>query len=129
MDAEAFTELVERAFARLPRVFRDRLENVAVVVEPRPSRSLLRRMGIRPPDTLLGYYEGVPLPERGSSYGNVLPDRILIFQEPIEAEARMSGEPVRRIVRETLIHEVAHYFGFSDEEIEEQLHREDEGDA
>jgi predicted Zn-dependent protease with MMP-like domain len=93
------------------------MSNIAIVVEDEPAPELLRDLEIEPPDTLFGLYQGTPLTERGWLYGNTLPDRILLFQGPHEREAR-DDEDLVRSVAETLIHEVGHYFGLSEEEIE-----------
>ena len=115
MDRSSFEKLVEQALRRLPRRFKKKLENIAVEVEDRPSAELLRDMGITS-GTLFGLYQGVPLTQREWNYGNVLPDRIVIYQQPIERAAQ-SIERVEELVEETVIHEVGHYFGFSDDEL------------
>ena len=94
------------------------MKNIAIVVEDEPSRELLREMEIRPPETLLGLYSGTPLTERQWGYGNTLPDRILIFQGPHERAADDEDDLVIAIA-ETLIHEIGHYFGMSEDQIEE----------
>ena len=94
------------------------MANVAVVVEDEPSRELLDDMEMGPDDSLFGLYHGTPLTERDSSYGNTLPDRISIYQFPIE-DACETEEDIRQCVAETVIHEFGHYFGLSEEEIEE----------
>jgi predicted Zn-dependent protease with MMP-like domain len=93
------------------------MKNIAIVVEDEPSDELLDEMGIEPPDTLLGLYQGVPLTERRWDDGNRLPDRILIFRGPHERAAEDEDDLVAA-VGETLIHEIGHYFGLSEEEIE-----------
>lgn len=93
------------------------MQNIAIVVEDEPERALLRDMDIAPPDTLFGLYQGTPLTERRWDYGNTLPDRILIFQGPHEREAENDDDLVASIA-ETLLHEIGHYFGLSEEEIE-----------
>ena len=118
MRREKFESLVGDALASIPRQFREAMKNIAIVVEDEPSRELLREMGIRPPGTLLGLYSGTPLTERGWDYGNRLPDRILIFQGPHEREAG-DEEDLVVAIGETLIHEIGHYFGMSEEQIEE----------
>ncbi|HXD72616.1 MAG TPA: metallopeptidase family protein [Vicinamibacterales bacterium] len=118
MQREKFESLVADALASIPRRFREAMKNIAIVVEDEPSRELLREMGIRPPGTLLGLYSGTPLTERGWDYGNRLPDRILIFQRPHEREAADQDDLIVAI-GETLIHEIGHYFGMSEEQIEE----------
>ena len=94
------------------------MNNVAVVVDDRPSAELLKEIGIVTPDTLYGLYQGTPLPEREWTHGNVLPDRITIFQEPIVEDSDDDNDIIRT-VGETVIHEFGHYFGLSEEEIEE----------
>jgi predicted Zn-dependent protease with MMP-like domain len=113
-----FEAFVDEAFRSIPAGFRARLKNVAIVVEPDPEPDLLEEMGIEPPDTLFGLYQGTPLPERGWAFGNQLPDRIVIYQNPIE-EVCESEDDLYTTIAETLIHEAGHYFGLSEEEIEE----------
>jgi predicted Zn-dependent protease with MMP-like domain len=119
-----FEALVERALRRLPRAFKDRLANVAVVVEDWADDATLAEMGIEPPDTLYGLYRGVDLTRRDSSYGNVLPDTVTIYQRPIEEDCADEQE-MSELVRETVIHEIGHYFGLDDETMERL---EEEGD-
>lgn len=118
MTREAFTRLVEDALQTIPRRFRDAMTNVAVVVEDEPSPDLLEEMEMEPGDTLFGLYHGTPLTQRDSGFGNALPDRISIYQMPIE-EACDDEDDIRACVAETVIHEFGHYFGLSEEEIEE----------
>lgn len=118
MQRKQFERHVADALATIPRRFRDALRNIAIVVEDEPDVQLLADMEIAPPDTLLGLYQGTPLTERRWDYGNTLPDRILIFQGPHERAAADEDDLVVAI-GETLIHEVGHYFGLSEEEIEE----------
>jgi predicted Zn-dependent protease with MMP-like domain len=118
MTRAEFERLVEEALRDIPRRFRRAMQNVAVVVEDEPSPELLAEMGIGPEDTLLGLYQGIPLPERSWGYGNALPDRISIYQRPIEEEYE-TEEDIRNCVAETVIHEFGHYFGMSEEQIGE----------
>jgi predicted Zn-dependent protease with MMP-like domain len=118
MKRELFERLVADALTTIPRRFRAAMANLAIVVEDEPSTELLGEMEIGPPDTLLGLYQGIPLTERRWDYGNALPDRILLFQGPLERESDDEDDLVVAI-GETLIHEVGHYFGLSEEEIEE----------
>ena len=118
MTREAFTKLVEEALTEIPRRFRAAMTNVAVIVEDEPSPDLLDEMEIGPEDTLFGLYQGVPLTERSWGHGNALPDRISIYQFPIE-DACEDDEEIRDCIAETVIHEFGHYFGMSEEEIEE----------
>jgi predicted Zn-dependent protease with MMP-like domain len=117
LDRPAFEKLVADALRSIPRRFRNGMRNIAIVVEDEPSPALLAEMEIDPPDTLLGLYQGVPLTERGWGAGNQLPDRILIFQGPHE-RASDDDDDLAIAVAETLIHEIGHYFGMSEEEIE-----------
>jgi predicted Zn-dependent protease with MMP-like domain len=118
MTRERFTKLVEDALKEIPRRFRKEMRNVAVVVEDEPPQELLEEMGIEPGDTLFGLYQGTPLPERSWAFGNNLPDRISIYQRPTE-EACETEDDIRDCVAETVIHEFGHYFGMSEDEIEE----------
>ena len=118
MERKRFEQLVAEALASVPRRFRDAMKNIAIVVEDEPSSELLDEMEIEPPDTLLGLYQGTPLTERTWAYGNTLPDRVLIFQGPHERDAEDEDDLVVAI-GETLIHEIGHYFGLSEDEIQE----------
>lgn len=118
MRRAGFERLVADALADIPSEFRDAMANIAIAVEDEPSDSLLAEMDIEPPDTLFGLYQGTPLTERHWDYGNALPDRILIFQGPHEREAEDDDDLVASIA-ETLIHEIGHYFGLSEDEIQE----------
>jgi predicted Zn-dependent protease with MMP-like domain len=118
VDRAKFEAIVADALRSIPRDFRDAMRNIAIVVEDEPSRQLLREMEIEPPDTLFGLYQGTPLTERSWDYGNALPDRVLLFQGPHEREADDEDDLVISI-GETLIHEIGHYFGMSEEEIQE----------
>jgi len=115
---ERFEKLVEEALKEIPRRFRKEMRNVAVIVEDEPSPELLAEMEMEPGDSLFGLYQGTPLPERSWAHGNNLPDRISIYQKPTE-EACQDDDEIRDCVAETVIHEFGHYFGLSEEEIEE----------
>ena len=113
MDRERFEQLVARAVDSLPEEFRTRLENIDVVVEDWPTQDQLAQAGLRHGETLLGLYEGVPLTRRTRHYGLVPPDKISIFQKPIEAKCKYGSEiatEIQRVVR----HELAHHFGIGD---------------
>ncbi len=118
MDRERFERLVERVVASLPEEFHARLENIDVVVEDWPNQSQLAKLGLRDGHALLGLYQGVPLTERGGHYGLVPPDKITIFQRPIEAKCRDDAKitaEIGRVVR----HEIAHHFGIGDGRLRE----------
>ena len=118
MRRDQFESLVNETVKELPEEFREKLTNVAIVIEDYPSEELLEHMEIPEDETLFGLYEGVPLTERGFNEP-LHPDRILIFQGPIEEECD-TPEEIREEVRITLLHEIAHFFGFDDEELEER---------
>lgn len=113
MDRERFQELVTRAANGLPPEFRDKLENVDVVIEDWPSQSQLAEAGLRRGEDLLGLYEGVPQTMRGRRYGLVTPDKITIFQRPIEARCRYDVD-ITEEVKRVVLHEIAHHFGIGD---------------
>jgi predicted Zn-dependent protease with MMP-like domain len=117
MDDKAFEDLLHRAIRELPAEFRKKLKNVAIIIEDYPSEELKERMDIPPEDTLFGLYEGIPLTERGFE-DPLHPDRILIFQRAIEDECD-SPEEIKEELKITLVHEIAHFFGLSDEYLEE----------
>lgn len=117
MTRDAFRRLVAEAIDSIPPRFAQHVRNVAIVIEDEPAGDLLAEMDIEPPDTLLGLYQGTPLPERHWDHGNDLPDRILLFQAPIEDEADDEDGDVVGVIGETLIHELGHYFGLSEDEI------------
>jgi predicted Zn-dependent protease with MMP-like domain len=113
-----FEILVAQALDSLPPEFQQKMENVDVVIRSWPSRDDVERAGLSPDETLFGLYEGVPLTERTTRYGLVLPDKITIYQGPIEAYCR-SAEEVRDKVRQVVMHELGHHFGISDERLRE----------
>ena len=113
MDRERFEQLVAQAVEGLPEEFRERLENIDIVVEEQPSPFQRAEIGLGRGDTLFGLYEGVPLTWRGARYGMVVPDKITIFKKPIEAECRSDAQ-VTAEIRSVVEHEIAHHFGISD---------------
>jgi len=115
MDRLSFEQIVAKALRRLPRRFKNKIKNISIEVEDSPSRETLDGMGIKH-GTLLGLYQGVPLTAREWNYGNMLPDRIVIYQRPIEQSAS-SLEEIEDIVLDTVMHEIGHYFGFDDVEL------------
>ena len=118
MTREKFERLVVEAVTLIPKRFRREMKNLALVVEDEPGIELLQEMEIVPPDSLYGLYQGTPLPERGWGFGNALPDRITLYQRPIEEDCD-DEDDIRAVIGETLIHEVGHYFGLSEEEIQD----------
>ena len=118
MEKERFEELVAQALDGVPTALREKMENVAIMVQDWPTPRQLREAEIRNRQDLFGLYEGIPLPKRSSGYNMVLPDQITIFQKAIEMHCRTDGRIIRKI-RGTLHHEIAHYFGISDARLRE----------
>lgn len=118
MKQERFEQLVGEAIEGLPPEFQELLDNVAIFIEDTPSGSLLRDLGMSPGDTLLGLYEGVPQTARITTYDLVPPDRITLFQRPIEDSCDTEAE-IEEQVRRTLLHEVGHHFGIDDDRLDE----------
>jgi predicted Zn-dependent protease with MMP-like domain len=118
MKKRRFEQLVERALDSMPEELQSLLDNVVIFIEDHPSPETLRDMGVPRGDTLLGLYDGVPQTERTSQYGLVPPDRITLFQRPIEESCNMEEE-IPEQIRRTVLHEVAHHFGIDEERMEE----------
>ncbi|MGQ9501986.1 MAG: metallopeptidase family protein [Anaerolineae bacterium] len=118
MDRDDFEQLVIEAVEALPEIIRTRLENIEIVVEEWPDPVVLRRMGLRNPANLLGFYHGIPRTQRTSHYGMVLPDKISIYRQPILRRCRNWRE-VRELVFSVVRHEIAHHFGITDERLME----------
>jgi len=118
LSRSAFEDVVSDALDRLPDEFAELMNNIAVQVEERPDRETLRELDLDPRDeTLYGLYTGVPLDERGGWYGNVLPDVILLYRQPLLDDCRDRDELIHEI-QLTLLHEIGHHFGLSDEEMD-----------
>jgi predicted Zn-dependent protease with MMP-like domain len=111
-----FENLVDDALAELPAQFKERLQNITVIVEENPSREVYERTGGSPFSQILGLYHGVPFKHRGPFYGNIPPAVIVIYQKPIE-KICSTEEEVKKKVREVVFHEIAHYFGFDEKEL------------
>ncbi len=118
MEPDQFRRLVDEVLDSLPRRLRARIANVEFVVESSPTPEDLERAGLEPEDVLLGLYHGIPLPDRSDGYSFALPDKISIYQEPIEFICA-SDDEVREEVRITVLHEIGHYFGIGEERLGE----------
>jgi len=116
LTRKEFEEIVVSSLKRLPKFFREKMKNVDVVIENQASKDLLSDIELRSPFELLGLYQGIPLDRRGFYYGNVLPDKITLFQTPIESMCR-TKEEIEEKVKEVVIHEVGHYFGLDEERL------------
>ncbi len=113
---EEFEELVTEAISSLPKKFKEKMENIVVVIESLPSQELLREMKIKSPYGLLGLYRGVPYTRRGIWYRNVMPDKIIIFKKPIEVRCR-NKEDIKESVTRVVVHEIGHYFGLGEADL------------
>jgi len=114
LERKSFERLVHDALQELPQFFKDKLVNVAVIVEDYPSDELLDELEVPEDETLFGLYEGTPITERGHFDEPLYPDRIFIFQGPIEDEFDSEDE-IKEQVRITVVHEIAHFFGLDDD--------------
>ncbi len=118
MEQDIFERFVAEALDALPERFRARLENVEVVVEDWPDRQTMRAAGVHHPAQLLGFYHGVPLTHRTHHYELVLPDKISIYRQPILMRYR-TAQQIRQAIHHVVRHELAHFFGISDERLAE----------
>lgn len=123
MTQQEFERIVaEESPGAIPEKFKNKIKNVAFFVEQEPSLKVREEEGLGPGDTLLGLYHGVPHTARGEGYGigETYPDTITLFQVPIEIEANALGggeENIRKVIRDTIWHEVAHHFGMDEPEV------------
>jgi predicted Zn-dependent protease with MMP-like domain len=117
MDMERFEKLVEEGIKDIPQKFLDKLDNVGIVVEENPTPEQLKKLKIRKNYFLFGLYEGIPKTKRWG-YSDVLPDKITIFKNHIEQSAQ-SEEEIKKLVKETVWHEIAHHFGMDEKEVRE----------
>jgi predicted Zn-dependent protease with MMP-like domain len=120
MDREEFEKLVEEGYQQIPEKFREKIKNVGVLIEDLPSPKLRHQQGLGPHETLLGFYHGIPHTHRGDHYGvgMTMPDTITLFQIPIEQAALGDPERIKKIVADTVWHEVGHYFGLDEDAVQ-----------
>ena len=118
VSQKEFDKIVKRSFRRIPRELRQYLENILIAVQRRPSRALLQEMGLFPHKTLLGLYRGVSLEKRSITAPPLYPDTIFLFQEPLEKMCD-TIEEMEQQIEKTVVHEIAHYFGISEERLAE----------
>ena len=117
MDKLEFEKLVSEAISALPSHIQEAIDNVVFIAEPRSFNQKIKGLGIAKDEMLLGLYEGIPQIKRGSGYTGVLPDKITIFQEPIEELSGGDKDKLKQLIREVVEHEIGHYFGFDEEEV------------
>lgn len=131
MTREEFEKLVEDGYEAIPEKFRERVKNVAFLIEDEPSDELRELEGLEEDETLLGHYHGLPYTERGAIYGTgpTLPDTITIFQKPIEEMCDGDPQCTRKQVADTVWHELAHHFGFDEGAVRKREEEREEGTA
>jgi len=115
MEKEIFEQFVIESVKDLPQFFKDKMENISIIIEDFPSLQVQKQMKHGPYE-LLGIYQGVPYRKRGFWYGNVMPDKIIIYQKPIENIAKTEPE-IKALVRRVVMHEIGHYYGLSEQEL------------
>ncbi len=128
MQKKEFEKLVAEGFERLPAWVREKIKNVALLIEDEPSEEDRKAEGLGEDETLLGLYKGIPLSERGELYGvgMTLPDTITLYQLPIEEAAKEDEMPVAQVVTETIWHEFAHHFGMDEHEVRDREQKRDQ---
>lgn len=128
MKEKDFEQLVIEAIAELPYYFREKMENITIHIEDFPDNNILRKLGHNSPYSILGLYQGIPFTRRGIHYGNVLPDRVLIFRKPILSKCKSTNKlDIKNEIKRVVVHEIGHYFGLSEQElyvIEKNLKKE-----
>ncbi len=116
LSNKEFDRIVKRSIHRLPAEIRQHLDNIVISVLKQPPRGLLEEMGLPPDEPLLGVFQGIPLAERSVTQPPLYPDTILLFQRPLE-EICETAEDLEEQIEITVAHEVAHFFGFSEEQL------------
>ena len=117
MDKFEFEKLVSEAISAVPSHIKKAIDNVVFIVEPKSRHQKTKEIGISANEMLLGLYEGVPQIRRGSGYTGALPDKITLFQEPLEELSDGNKDKLKKLIREVVEHEIGHYFGFDEAEI------------
>ena len=118
LSSAEFDDLVRQAIDRIPEEIREHLDNVMISVRRRPSREMIREMGMDAENELLGLFQGVPLTERSITTPPLFPDTIFLFQEPLESICS-STEELKEQIEITIVHEVAHFIGMDEERLVE----------
>ncbi|MCJ7829758.1 MAG: metallopeptidase family protein, partial [Desulfobacterales bacterium] len=118
LNSRQFDQIVQQALDRIPVRFRDTMDNLLITVEQRPSRELLEEMDLPPDEPLFGIFEGIPLPERSVVEPPLYPDRIILFQQPLQQYCR-SLEELKSEIEITVVHELAHYLGMDEAELQD----------
>ncbi len=116
MNRSDFRKLVKEALLEIPAEFLNAFENIEITVQDTPDPKTAKELNLGKEDILMGLYQGVPLTKRDTSYGNVMPDKITLFQKSIETLYK-TPEEIKKAVHDTVIHEVAHYFGIGEKRL------------
>lgn len=116
-DIDEFAAMAEQALANLPPALRKHIKNVSFVVQEWPDDGVLKATHVESPRFLLGLYRGVPLIRRSVLHSGYMPDRIFLYRQPIIRYSLRHGTDIYNVIRNVVVHEIAHYFGFSDEDI------------
>jgi len=117
MTREEFELLVRNALSELPKEFKDKLENIDIVIEEEVDMEAVKRLGLGAKGRLLGLYQGIPLKDRTHYYGMVMPDKITLYRQNIERSCEADGSDIREGIRHIVQHEIAHHFGISDKRL------------
>ena len=126
MDQLQFERYINEAILSLPEALREKIENLAFVLEDEPRTATLQERGIKFNGLLLGLYQGIPLIRRSRGYNGVLPDKITLFKKPIETLAGPEEEKIRKLIHKVVYHEIGHYFGFNEEKVREWERKREE---
>ncbi|MFH1401915.1 MAG: metallopeptidase family protein [Parcubacteria group bacterium] len=116
MPQEDFEKLIGEAILNLPEEIRQKMKNIAIIVDHSPTEEQLGKVGTKQGDFLLGLYEGIPQNAWGKGFGGNLPDKITIFEESIKEFAKTS-EDIKKLTKNVVWHEIAHHFGFKEKEV------------
>ena len=119
MNQDQFEKYINEAILTLPEALREKIENLAFVLEDEPRAATLQERGIKFNGLLLGLYQGIPLIRRSRGYNGVLPDKITLFKKPIETLAGPEEEKIRKLIHKVVYHEIGHYFGFNEAKVRE----------
>jgi len=119
MTREEFELLVRNALKELPKEFKDKLQNIDIVIEEEIDMEAVKRLGLGAKGRLLGLYQGVPLKDRTHYYGMVMPDKITLYKQNIERSCEAGGSDIREEIKHIIQHEIAHHFGISDKRLKD----------
>ena len=119
MERNEFENLATEALNEIPRAFKDKLENVDIVIEDEPNMDTVKALRLGSKSHLLGLYQGVPLKARTHYYSMVMPDKVILYKRNIERECKQKGLDIYKEVKHIIQHEIAHHFGISDKHLKD----------